>query len=120
MFWGWLGKPYIVAVAVLTWGIGDTMAALVGKKYGRHKVRLPLADPNKSWEGSAAMAASGLLAAFLTLLVCSPFGAGLCLALALPAALLAAYVELISHNGSDTASVASAVAVLLAVLTSLL
>ena len=46
--WGVLGKPYIAAVAIIVWGIGDTMAALIGIKFGKHHVKIPLADPKKN------------------------------------------------------------------------
>lgn len=53
--WGWLDKPYIAVTSILVWGVGDTMAALVGKRFGKHPIHIPLADTNKTWEGSIAM-----------------------------------------------------------------
>lgn len=45
---GLLGKPYITVAAILMWGIGDTAAALVGKKYDTHHIQLKRADPHTS------------------------------------------------------------------------
>ena len=39
--WGAFGKPHLAATAVLMWGVGDAVAALVGIPFGRHKVQLP-------------------------------------------------------------------------------
>ena len=114
--WGWLNKPYIAATGILMWGTGDTMAALVGKRYGRHHIHLPHADEKKTWEGTGAMAATAFVVGFGALLLLSPLGVWRSMALALVCAPLAAYIELISHDGHDTATVACAVAALLAVL----
>jgi len=115
--WGAFGKPWIAAASILAWGVGDTMAALVGKRYGRHHIHLPHADGKKTWEGTAAMAASAFLACFLALAVTSPYPVWISLLLSLAAAPLAAYIELISHGGHDTFTVASAAAALLLLLT---
>ena len=115
--WGWLDKPYIAVTAILMWGIGDTAAALIGKRFGKHQVRLPLADSRKTWEGSTAMMVTAFCAGFLALLLVSPMEWYLCLAYAGIAAPIAAYVELISHGGNDTVSVPVAVSLVLALLT---
>ena len=114
--WGWLGKPWIAVTAILAWGTGDTAAALIGKRFGRHHVRLPLADHRKTWEGTGAMMLTAFAVAFLSMLLTSPLSWPVCLLLATAAAPVAAYVELISHGGNDTVTVAAAVAALLALL----
>ena len=114
--WGWLGKPYIAVAAILAWGVGDTAAALIGKRFGRHPVHLPLADGRKTWEGSGAMALTAFLAAFAAMLIVSPLSWPVCLLYAAVAAPVAAYVELITHGGYDTLTVPVAVAAALAVL----
>lgn len=114
--WGWLDKPWIAVTAILMWGVGDTAAALIGKRWGRHHVRLPWADPKKTWEGSAAMAVTAFAAGFAALLLTAPLSWPACLVHALIAAPVAAYVELISHGGNDTVTVSAAVSVVLALL----
>lgn len=115
--WGLLDKPYAAVAGILMWGTGDAMAALVGKRFGRRHVHLPHADEKKTWEGSAAMMATAFVAGSISLAVCSAFSLPRCLLLAAVTAPLAAYVELISHEGHDTASVATAVALALCLLT---
>ena len=103
--WGLFGLPHVAVTAILMWGTGDGAAALVGQRFGKHHVRLPLADPKKTWEGSGAMA--GVSAAVgtvcLTLTSAAPWYARLPAVLA--TALLGAYTELISRGGDDTVTV---------------
>ncbi len=113
--------PFAVAGAMaLTWG--DALAALLGRRYGRHHYRIW--DGERSLEGSAAMFAASALVMFLALALLP--GSALCanaapieLGRALPAALLAAgaatLAEAISPHGTDNLSVplvAAAVALL--------
>lgn len=114
--WGWMDKPYIAVTAILMWGVGDTAAALIGKRFGKHHVHLPLADPLKTWEGSAAMLLAAFAAGFSAMLIVSPLNWDTCLIFALAAAPVAAYVELISHGGNDTVTVPAAVAAFLSLL----
>ena len=53
--WGLAGDRFLVLACVYAWGVGDAFAALVGKRFGKHKIRLKFADRKKSVEGSAAM-----------------------------------------------------------------
>ncbi|MCM1524689.1 MAG: TSUP family transporter [Ruminococcus sp.] len=114
---GAAGKLYIAVTSIIVWGIGDTAAALVGINFGKHKVKIPLADKNKTWEGTAAMAAVGLPVCFALLTALSDLPAMQCVCFSLAAAPISAYAELISHNGNDTVSVPVSIAAVLAVLT---
>lgn len=100
--WGALGKPYIAVAAAVTWGLGDTAAAWVGRRFGRHVVRTRLADGYKTWEGTLANAAVSLIACGVVLRLLSPLPWWQCLLAALGTALLSAFVELVSKNGIDT------------------
>ena len=40
--WGLFNMKYIAGCAILMWGPGDAAAALLGKRFGRHKINLPL------------------------------------------------------------------------------
>ena len=104
---GFFGRPDIAVASILMWGFGDAAAALVGKRYGRHKVSLPLADHKKTWEGSSAL--------FCVALGIGAFVLGLSPAIVV-AALAGAYVELITHKGYDTITVPIAVAAVLLLL----
>ncbi|MBQ8312463.1 MAG: TSUP family transporter [Clostridia bacterium] len=114
--WGLLNKPYIAVTAIIAWGTGDTAAALIGKRFGKHHVNIPLADRRKTWEGSAAMLFTALATGFVAMLLTSPLSWLMCLLYAAIAAPVAAYVELISHGGNDTVTVATAVTIVLSLL----
>lgn len=62
---GLLGEPLLALASVYAWGVGDAAAALIGKRFGRHKI------PNsvKSFEGTFAMFAMSF-ACVLTILIC--------------------------------------------------
>jgi phytol kinase len=118
--WGWLDKPYIAVTSILMWGVGDTFAALVGKRFGKHHVHLPLTDPKKTWEGSAAMMITAFAAGLIALLIASPLEWHICLAYAAVAAPVAAYTELISHGGNDTVTVPTGTALILILLSTII
>ena len=100
--WGFFGDKLLTLACVYAWGVGDAFAALIGKQFGKHKTKLPLADPRKSWEGSAAMFLSAVVSVLIVLLVRGGLGFGACLMIALLAALATTYVELITKDGLDT------------------
>src|SRR5262245_44491029 len=103
--------PIAVAGAMtLTWG--DALAALVGRRWGRHRYRLGASG--RSWEGSAAMFAVSMIVVFLALTFLpgsrlSPhapsIGAGSALLAALLGAGAAALAEAASPCGTDNLSV---------------
>ena len=100
--WGFFGDKLLTIACVYAWGVGDAFAALVGKKYGKHKIKLPFADPKKSWEGSVAMLLSGVISVLTVLLVRGGLGFGSCLLIAVIAATVTTYVELCTKGGLDT------------------
>ena len=114
--WGWLDKPYIAVTAILMWGVGDTAAALIGKRFGKHRIHLPLADTHKTWEGSLAMMLTAFTAGFAALLITSPLNWPICMVHAAITAPVAAYVELITRGGNDTVTVPTGGAIVLMLL----
>ena len=100
--WGLFGDKLLVLACVYAWGVGDAFAALVGKRFGKHKIRIPFADPRKSWEGSGAMFVSSVLSVLTVLLVRGGIGFAGCLLISLIAALVTTYVELCTKEGLDT------------------
>ena len=103
--WGGFDLPWIAVAGILMWGSGDGTAALIGHRFGKHHVMLPLADPKKTWEGSGAMAAVSTVTGTVVMLVLSGMPWYCCLLMALTASLFGAYTELISRNGDDTITV---------------
>ncbi len=112
LYWGALDSEQTVVAAILAWGLGDMTAALVGKRYGSHKLRLPLADPNKSREGSGAMYGVAFVAAFLVLLLWGTDGTK-ALTAALLGAAAATCTEAVTRNGYDTVTTPWAAAVVI-------
>ena len=111
--WGIFGKRMITAAAILMWGVGDAIAALVGIPFGRHKVHAKLADGKKSWEGTISMFLASFVfgAAFLLFHANLP-AAGVILSCVLGAAAGAA-TELFSPSEWDTVSVPAVILIVL-------
>ena len=103
--WGGFDLPWAAVAAILMWGAGDGAAALAGHRFGKHHVKLPLTDPKKTWEGSAAMVLVSSAVGTATMLVMTAMPWWECLLLALAAAVPGAYTELISRGGNDTVTV---------------
>ena len=100
--WGLFADRYLVLASIYAWGIGDGLAALVGKRFGKHKIRWRLADNNKSVEGSAAMFLCALVSVFAVLMIRGGIGIPLCLGIALLAALVCTLAEMCAKDGWDT------------------
>lgn len=112
--WGIFGDRYLVLACVYAWGVGDAFAALVGKRFGRHKIRLRFADCRKSVEGSVAMFLTSAAAVCAVLLLRGGLGIGACVLAAAAASAVSTFVELCSKDGHDTFTCpAAAMAVLL-------
>ena len=100
----------VAGVMAMTWG--DALAALIGKRIGRHRYQVGQSD--RSWEGSAAMFLASTAAMFLVLLLLPgsslcplspPIGAGRSLLAALVGATFATLAEAVSPHGTDNLSV---------------
>lgn len=106
---GAFGKPHVAAAAILMWGTGDAMAALVGIPFGKHKIRFKPINGRKSWEGSFAM----MVASFLvgTGLLWLYHRLPLCFVIlpVLIAALIGTFVEMLSPSEWDTVTVPVAI-----------
>jgi dolichol kinase len=122
VFWGGLGDhySYIAVAALMAWGPGDAAAAIIGHKYGKHHLSGKWIEGVKSVEGTIAMGITSFLCTFVTLYFLSGFPLIQILGLCLIIAPVSAFVELISHNGNDTASVAGSLCIVLSILTAIL
>ncbi|MBR4953393.1 MAG: phosphatidate cytidylyltransferase [Oscillospiraceae bacterium] len=100
--WGILNDRFLALASVYAWGVGDAFAALIGKRFGKHKIKLKFADCHKSVEGSSAMFVSSTIAALAVLLVRGGLGVFECVFIAAIAAAVCTFVELCSKNGFDT------------------
>jgi dolichol kinase len=100
--WGAFGQQYLVLAVILGWGLGDGAAALVGKRFGKHKLEGKLIDGKKSVEGSVAMFAVSFAAIFAVLLFNNALEWQICIPIAVITAIVCAVVELCTKNGMDT------------------
>ncbi len=94
---GILNEPYLGGLGILILGYGDGFAAVIGKKYGKHKFVF-----GKSLEGSITMFVVSLTVSFIVL---SVQGFPSVLLVSLLVALIATVIELITPKGLDNLSV---------------
>lgn len=100
--WGLLGDRYLVLASIYAWGVGDAFAALVGKRFGRHKIAWRIADGSKSFEGSFAMLVSSFVSVLAVLLVRGGVALPICLVISVAAAIVCTLSEMCTRNGFDT------------------
>lgn len=103
MCWGVFKQPWMVVLSVVAWGIGDCFAALIGKKFGKHKIQGRFVEGKKSVEGSLAMFITSFISVFYlyqghTILT----NMWLVALVAFWVALFATLAELFSRGGWDT------------------
>ena len=107
--WGVFGKPHVAAAAILMWGMGDAMAALVGIPFGKHKIRFKPINGRKSWEGSFAMMVASFVVGTGLLWLYHGFAPGFVILPVLIAALIGTIVEMLSPSEWDTVTVPIAI-----------
>ena len=104
--WGLFGKKELAIASILVWGFGDAAAALIGKRFGKHKVlRFKHVDHKKSWEGTAAMSFVAFAFGLASLILVGDIPFSYCLVAVIIAAPLAAITELVTKGGYDTVTV---------------
>ena len=100
--WGMFGDKYLVLASIYAWGIGDALAALIGKRFGKHKIKWKLADGKKSVEGSLAMFLCAFASVFFVLFFRGGMGIVMCAVIAVLAAFVCTITEMCTKNGLDT------------------
>jgi len=100
--WGIFKDPYLVLAAIYAWGIGDAAAALIGKKFGKHKIHWKYVDGKKSFEGSTAMFVASFLTVAVILMIRGALPAIGYIIIPAVTAAASALSELYSKNGMDT------------------
>ncbi|HMA33028.1 MAG TPA: DUF92 domain-containing protein [Chloroflexia bacterium] len=113
---GWFGsagRPHLAAAAMMAMTWGDAAAALVGRRWGRH--RYVIGGQTRSLEGSAAMAGATGISVALVLGGLAPglYSGGAALVTAGLAGIAAALLEPAAPRGQDNLSVPIGVGVLL-------
>ena len=100
--WGWIGDKYLVLASVYAWGVGDAFAALIGKRFGKHKIKWKFADSHKSIEGSLAMFLTSAFAVCVILLIRGGLDIVSCLVISCVTSIACTLVELCTKSGLDT------------------
>ena len=100
--WGLFADKFLVLASIYAWGVGDGLAALVGKRFGKHKIKWKFADGKKSVEGSLTMFFCALVSVCIVLLLRGEISTVMCFVIAFLAALVCAVAELCAKNGLDT------------------
>ncbi|MBR6800326.1 MAG: phosphatidate cytidylyltransferase [Eubacteriaceae bacterium] len=96
--WGILGDRLLCLASVLAWGIGDAMAALIGKRFGKHKIK----NTKKSYEGTSAMFLSSFLSVLTILVIRGGINIIFSIVVSAVTALVASVTELYTTGGNDT------------------
>ena len=100
--WGLLGHQWAAVASVLAWGVGDALAAIIGKRFGKHKIQGKFIEGQKSMEGTLAMFVSAFITVLLVLFALTAFPYWVCILVTFWIALFATLAELFSKNGRDT------------------
>ncbi len=100
--WGLLGDKWLACASVYAWGFGDAAAALIGKRFGKHKIGFKPICGKKSREGTAAMFATSLISVLAVLLVRGGLDWLGYIVISIVTALVSAAIELFSRDGNDT------------------
>ncbi len=95
--WGLFLNKHIVIAVILCWGVGDSFAALIGKRFGKRKIY-----KDKTLEGSLAMAITSFITVFIVFIAASLLPWYLSLVTAFVAAITVSVIELFTPNGFDT------------------
>ena len=100
--WGVFEDKYLALASLYAWGIGDAVAALIGKKFGKHKIYARGLDGKKSYEGTASMFAASCMSVVIILMVRGGLPVLACVVISLVVGAVSATVELYSKDGNDT------------------
>ena len=92
----------IVLIAIMSWGIGDALAALLGKRFGVKKHDGIGADRKKTYFGSISLDITVLLIVFIMLVFFEGTLWWVALIIALIVSPLATTIEAYSKKGTDT------------------
>ena len=110
-------RPYIIAAGILPMAYGDSIASLVGERYGKTKYKL---TANRSLEGSTAMFIIGFVTVVVSLAFFSafyPLSAINWIVAAFTVAAVTTLIEALSPKGSDNLTVPAVGALTLLLLT---
>ena len=105
--WGLLGDSckYLAVAAIMAWGPGDGMAAIVGIRFGKRKLTGRWIEGAKTVEGTVAMAVTSFLCVTVTLFLMTDILWWNVLLGTAIVAVVSAFTELFTKKGWDTVTV---------------
>lgn len=104
VIWGIFGEgyKYIVLAAILSWGIGDALAALIGQRETTKKIKHKFVKSKKTFEGTLAMFISAYFVIFFVLYFVGKKDVIYSGLVSLLVALIGTITEALSSEGTDT------------------
>jgi len=96
---GWLNDKMLALASIYSWGFGDALAALIGTKFGKHKIY-----KKKSLEGTLAYVIISFVIVLSILLIRGGMPWYSYLVCSFITAVVGSVVELYTPNGLDTVS----------------
>ena len=111
LIWLLWGRPHLLVAALMPMTWGDALAAVLGRRWGRH--HYTILGSTRSWEGSAVMFLAGWLATLIPLLLFGPDSLLAALWVAALTSLAATAVEAVSPWGVDNLTVPAIAALML-------
>lgn len=104
VIWGIFGGgyKYIILAAILSWGIGDALAALVGQREMTSEIKHRMVKNKKTIEGTLTMFISAFFVIFLVLYFVGKKDVIYSVLVSLLVALIGAFAEVVSSEGTDT------------------
>lgn len=97
--WGFFGQRILGVACILAWGPGDAAAALVGKKFGKHRIGRKKV---KSLEGSLAMFIFSFLSVYIVLYISGLYSLPVLIVVSILTAIASTVTELYILSGYDT------------------
>lgn len=104
VIWGIFGDgyKYVILASILSWGIGDALAALFGQRDATNEIKHKLVKSRKTIEGTLAMFFSAFIVIFLVLFFVGKKELIYSVLVPLIVALIGAFTEVVSSEGTDT------------------
>lgn len=96
--WGYFNDRLLAVASIYAWGIGDAFAALIGKKYGKHKIT----KAGKSIEGTFSMFLCSVISVFVVLMLREGMGMLQVVVISVCVGTVSTLAELYTPNGMDT------------------
>lgn len=113
--WGFFSDRMLALASVYAWGFGDAAAALIGKRFGKHKIL-----GKKTLEGTTAMFTVSLVSVIIVLALRGGISWYGCVLAAVLASAVSTVVELYTSGGMDTVTCPFAAMAVLVPMTRLL